>query len=229
MPDFNSEFFKKVRADLNDALKSVGEKHGLTFDIGTISYLDDHFTAKIQGVKIGGKSVEARYYEEAADLLRLPPLGTEFTLKGGRYATKGLNKTGTVIITRVKDQKDFICKASFFREPSFKNQLTSAVQNTLGNENTTPLQNWIQRKNHFAKPDEKFPTDTSLLTLGQLTELASSIENALSPENLTCDGEVRGQALKAKEKNLNAVALEIDALIEDECLLFMWLTGWFGQ
>jgi hypothetical protein len=65
--------------------------------------------------------------------------------------------------------------------------------------------------------------------LGQLTELASSIENALSPENLTCDGEVRGQALKAKEKNLNAVALEIDALIEDEYLLFMWLTGWFGQ
>lgn len=59
--------------------------------------------------------------------------------------------------------------------------------------------------------------------------MASSIENALSPENLTCDGEVRGQALKAKEKNLNAVALEIDALIEDEYLLFMWLTGWFGQ
>jgi hypothetical protein len=215
MPDFNSEFFKKVRADLNDALKSVGEKHGLTFDIGSISYLDDRFTAKMQGVKIGGKSVEAHRYEDAAAALNLPPLGTEFTLKGEKYVTKGLNKTGTsVIITRTKDQKDFVCKASFFSEPSFKNQSTGTVQNLLDNENATPLQKWIQRENIFAKPDQKFPADTSLLTLGQLTELSSHIENSLSPENLTCDGEVRGQALKAKEKNLNAVALEIDALIE---------------
>lgn len=217
MPDFNSEFFKKVRADLSDALKSVGEKHGLTFDIGSISYLGDHFTAKVQGVKIGGKSAEAHRYEEAAATLNLPPLGTEFTLKDERYATKGLNRTGTVIITRTKDQKDFVCKTSFFSEPSFKKQAyrfqttlrtnggTDIVENPLGTENTTPLQKWIQCKNLFAKPDEKLPMDTSLLTLGQLTELSSSIEDAFSPENLTW---------RAKEKNLNAVALEVDALIE---------------
>jgi hypothetical protein len=213
MPDFNSDFFKKVRADLNDALKSVGEKHGLTFDIGTISYLDDHFTAKIQGVKIGGKSVEARYYEEAADLLKLPPLGTEFTLKGEKYVTKGLNKTGTsVIITRTKDQKDFVCKTSLFSSPSFEKQSTVPAQETSGAE--TPLQNWIQRENIFAKPDQKYPTDSRDLKLWQLAKLKASIENALSPENLTCDGELRGQALKTKERQLSGALSEVSRLIE---------------
>jgi hypothetical protein len=213
MPDMSPEFLKKVRADLNAALKSVGEKHGLTFDIGSISYRDDHFTTKLQGVKVGGKPAEAHRYEEAAALLKLPPLGTEFTLKGEKYATKGLNKTGTsVIITRTKDQKDFVCKTSFFSGPSFEKQSTAPAQETLGAE--TPLQNWIQRENIFAKPDQKYPVDPRDLTLGQLAELEASIENALSPENLTCDGELRGHALKAKERQLSDALSEVNRLIE---------------
>lgn len=41
--------------------------------------------------------------------------------------------------------------------------------------------------------------------------LAEHIDCALSPENLTCDGEVRGAALQKKLKALTTVARELQA------------------
>jgi hypothetical protein len=41
--------------------------------------------------------------------------------------------------------------------------------------------------------------------------LAASIDADLSPENLTCDGEIRGAALQRKYQNLITVAQELKA------------------
>jgi len=42
--------------------------------------------------------------------------------------------------------------------------------------------------------------------------LASHIDSALSPENLTCDGEIRGEALRVKYNRLKKVAQQLKTL-----------------
>ena len=53
--------------------------------------------------------------------------------------------------------------------------------------------------------------------LDQLTEsdkarLRNALEDALSPENLCCDGELRGTALRAKAAMLNGALKELNRL-----------------
>lgn len=52
--------------------------------------------------------------------------------------------------------------------------------------------NWARRL--FGEPQ----LDVNNLTARDITELLDRIEGDLSPENLTCDGELRGAKLKAK-------------------------------
>jgi hypothetical protein len=44
------------------------------------------------------------------------------------------------------------------------------------------------------------------------TALHDALENALSPENLCCDGELRGRALQQKSAMLNGALRELRAL-----------------
>lgn len=43
-------------------------------------------------------------------------------------------------------------------------------------------------------------------------QLLSTLESALSPENLCCDGELRGRALQQKSRMLNGALRELQAL-----------------
>jgi len=43
-------------------------------------------------------------------------------------------------------------------------------------------------------------------------KIANKIDSDLSPENLTCDGELRGAQVRARAKLLNAAARELKAL-----------------
>lgn len=57
-----------------------------------------------------------------------------------------------------------------------------------------------------------YPEDTDLLLDRHKKELADRLACALSPENLTCDGELRGAKLRAKAKMLHAAKADLQAM-----------------
>lgn len=83
-----------IRADIDAALLEIIRKHGLSSlrTQGTLSYdpACGSFSCKVVGVVAGGKSREVVAYEQSADLLGLPPLGSEFNWQGRVYKTVGL-------------------------------------------------------------------------------------------------------------------------------------------
>jgi hypothetical protein len=52
----------------------------------------------------------------------------------------------------------------------------------------------------------------SLLNAKDRQRLAASLDTDLSPENLTCDGEIRGAQLQAKARFLNRAAAELASI-----------------
>ena len=54
--------------------------------------------------------------------------------------------------------------------------------------------------------------DFNNLSKADVAELLDRLEGDLSPENLSCDGELRGQALITKSRYLNAVKAELETL-----------------
>lgn len=79
------------------------------------------------------------------------------------------------------------------------------------------LKKFIQQENRisilFSKDKQpKYPEDTDLLLERHKKELADRLASALSPESLTCDGELRGAKLQAKARMLNAAKAELAAM-----------------
>jgi hypothetical protein len=62
------------------------------------------------------------------------------------------------------------------------------------------------------KPGPLYPEDTDLLLDRHKAELADRLASALSPENLCCDGELRGAPLRAKTKLLQGAKADLVAM-----------------
>jgi len=76
--------------------------------------------------------------------------------------------------------------------------------------NIATIEQYVERKNSFAK---LFGTKTlSLLNAKDRQAIADSLDSDLSPENLTCDGEVRGAQLQAKYRFLTRAAQELQSI-----------------
>ena len=72
------------------------------------------------------------------------------------------------------------------------------------------LQTYIDNKNRW-NAIFKGP-QLSLLNAKDRQKLAASLDADLSPENLTCDGEIRGAQLQAKARFLNRAAAELASI-----------------
>jgi len=73
--------------------------------------------------------------------------------------------------------------------------------------NISTLEKYVDQKNSWGK---MFGTKTlSLLNAKDRQTIANSIDADLSPENLTCDGELRGPAVQARYKMLTRAAQEL--------------------
>jgi len=57
-----------------------------------------------------------------------------------------------------------------------------------------------------------FPAKPADLTPAHKKELANRLLSALSPENLCCDGELRGAKLRSKSIMLNTAKADLEAL-----------------
>jgi hypothetical protein len=78
---------------------------------------------------------------------------------------------------------------------------------------TKNLQAFIDSENRMnALFDYKFCKPLSLATAKDRQSIANRLGIALEPENLCCDGELRGAKLRAKSKLLNAALDELVAL-----------------
>jgi hypothetical protein len=73
--------------------------------------------------------------------------------------------------------------------------------------NIQALEIYVERKNSWGKLFGSKPL--SLLSAEDRQKIANSIDSDLSPENLTCDGEVRGAALREKYAYLTRCAEEL--------------------
>ena len=76
--------------------------------------------------------------------------------------------------------------------------------------NISTLEQYVDQKNSwgaiFGKPA------LSLLNAKDRQSIANSLDADLSPENLTCDGEVRGAQLQAKYRFLTRAAQELQSI-----------------
>ena len=69
----------------------------------------------------------------------------------------------------------------------------------------TELERYIHKQNLWLNLDSKPPIKLPLSPQAK-AYLLDQLECDLSPENLCCDGELRGQALRDKQEFLDAVA-----------------------
>lgn len=74
------------------------------------------------------------------------------------------------------------------------------------------LKQYVEQQNAWSRVFNRPLLDPENLTVAQVRELRDSIENALSPENLTCDGELRGTKLQAKAKMLHGAQAELERI-----------------
>jgi len=73
--------------------------------------------------------------------------------------------------------------------------------------NISTLEQYVEQKNSWGKIFGSKPL--SLLNAADRQKIADSIDSDLSPENLTCDGELRGAQVQAKYRMLTRCAEEL--------------------
>jgi hypothetical protein len=76
--------------------------------------------------------------------------------------------------------------------------------------NIQALEMYVERKNSWGALFKNKPL--SLLNAEDRQRIANMIDGDLSPENLTCDGEVRGAALREKYAYLTRCAQELQSI-----------------
>jgi hypothetical protein len=73
--------------------------------------------------------------------------------------------------------------------------------------NISTLEQYVEQKNSWGAIFGNKPL--SLLNAADRQKIADSIDADLSPENLTCDGELRGSQVQAKYRMLTRCAEEL--------------------
>lgn len=73
--------------------------------------------------------------------------------------------------------------------------------------NISNIEKYVEQKNSWGKIFGSKPL--SLLNAADRQKIADSIDADLSPENLTCDGELRGAAVQQKYRFLTRCAEEL--------------------
>lgn len=75
------------------------------------------------------------------------------------------------------------------------------------------LPTYIAQQNRYAVFFKSKTYDVAKLTRSEIRDLLDRLEGDLSPENLCCDGELRGKALQQKATLLNGAKRELEALL----------------
>ena len=74
------------------------------------------------------------------------------------------------------------------------------------------LKQYIEQKNVWNRITNSPLLDAETLNTAQVRDIQESLECDLSPENLCCDGELRGAKLRTKEKMLTGAKRELEEI-----------------
>lgn len=108
-----------IRHDIDAALAAVAAKHGLTFDMGTIRFTENSFSAKLTA-NVAGFKPEANDFTQYAPSLDLDPTWLGATV---RYANRNFEVTGLqlgrgaakVTVRDMGNDKPYLIKVDLFR------------------------------------------------------------------------------------------------------------------
>lgn len=112
--NFNKINLEDIRADVNAALKTVGDKYGMAFSIAGIRFSQDTFTTKLTCVITNGQPVDVdkALFEKHCHVYGLQPtdFGRQFKFGPSVYKICGLKLGGrrfTIIATSITSGKRF--------------------------------------------------------------------------------------------------------------------------
>ena len=114
------DLLKKMRPEIDEALKVVAQKYGMTVHVGNIKFSSDNFVVKTDfkviqkasdGSVIDPRKIE---FEKNAILFGFKPsdFGKEVVIQGEKFQLTGLKLGASkrpCVITRVSDGKNFVC------------------------------------------------------------------------------------------------------------------------
>lgn len=214
---------KELNEMLRETLNAFGRLHGLTLEPYKLRFTASDFKVRLHFIQpntVGAPSVlpkaeakaskEAMAYRTRQRELRLPPLGSHIELQGRVFKLTGL-RTKKVCMTEVVTGKLYKMNAT-------QAALCKVVQTGDGSAPAPSvmgpnLKQYITQMNTMDRLFSKsahvpIPTDC-LLSAASKARVLQQLESDLSPENLTCDGELRGSRLRARQSFLNAVQKEL--------------------
>lgn len=116
MTEINRTVLRELRGEIEEALKDLGEKHGVVFSVGSANFLPTVATFKLEvATKAEDGTVNTKDAENFRSLCYLYQLRPEhlhklLTFNGTQYKLVGLNpRSGKypLIVERVSDGKGF--------------------------------------------------------------------------------------------------------------------------
>lgn len=111
---FDRNNLDEIRADINAALESVAEKHGITLSIGNISYESTRFTTKLTAQTGDGSEHEQKEFARNCWRYNIPEswYGKSFVAEGQTFTITGINTRARKSPINFKDVKGRMYKAS---------------------------------------------------------------------------------------------------------------------
>lgn len=89
------------------------------------------------------------------------------------------------------------------------------------------LSSYIAQRNTWAEIFNRPVLDAKNLTPRQMQDLLRSLDADLSPENLTCDGELRGAQLRTKERMLKGAKGDLLKLAGEHGVVLEMAESWY--
>jgi len=91
--EFNKASFDLFRKDCTEALRAVGEKHGIAIELGSISYGADIFNVKMECKKTDTGDVDEKEFLRHCTIYGFKPehYRQEFSLGGKKFKLTGFN------------------------------------------------------------------------------------------------------------------------------------------
>jgi hypothetical protein len=89
------------------------------------------------------------------------------------------------------------------------------------------LTSYVAQRNVWADIFNRPVLDAKNLTPRQMQDLLRSLDADLSPENLTCDGELRGAQLRQKERMLTGAKNDLIKLARANGVVLEMAESWY--
>ncbi len=123
--DFSLKNLDVIRADIESALKPVGERYNLTFGLGRLTYWPASFNVRLEAKRPDSDKQDFEQYAASCGL-RPSDFGAVFTYENAKYTISGINPRSDkypIVTTREDGQR------INFRENIVRDLLKSGLSN----------------------------------------------------------------------------------------------------